>query len=186
MLMTRSQAPDVDALRAPGDPPSCMILCKAWHLIYLCERMRADEIEQYVALSGHDRYDPEAAMREFLNLPGHKFTVVEARSGLPAAAGGYHEVFPGVWQSWMVGTQQGWDTSWRSLTKATRWVMDYLFDHGARRLQTNALASRTKAIEWYTHRHGLQMRPCGVWEGYGRNGEAVAHFERLHPNTGEL
>ena len=60
--------------------------------------------------------------------------------------------------------------------------MDHLFDKCmARRLQTSALASRTEAIDWYTHKHGLKMEPCGVWDNYGRNGEAVAHFQRLAP-----
>ena len=98
---------------------------------------------------------------------------------MPAAAGGYHMTFEGVWQSWMVGTEDGWKNHWRSITKGCRWLADALFDQGARRLQTSALASRTEAIRWYIK--GLKMKPCGVWEGYGRHGEAVAHFERLHP-----
>ena len=37
---------------------------------------RADEIAQYIVLSGHKEYDPEFAAREFMNLPGPKLTVV--------------------------------------------------------------------------------------------------------------
>jgi hypothetical protein len=88
-------------------------------------------------------------------------------------------VFPGVWQSWMVGTQAGWDNHWRSITKGCRWLADQLFDQGARRLQTSALASRTWAIDWYVK--SLKMTPCGVWKRYGIHGEDVAMFERLHP-----
>lgn len=164
------------------NPPGNMIACKNSHLIYICERMREDEIAQYIVLSGHREYDPEFAAREFMNLPGHKFTII-GPDGYPAASGGYHEVFPGVWQSWMAGTQQGWDTNWRSLTKGCRWLMDCLFDHGARRLQTTALASRTKAIQWYID--GLKMRQSGVMTAFGINGEDVAMFERIHPNLGE-
>lgn len=162
--------------------PGSMIGCTHKHIIYICDRMREDEIAQYIVLSGHTKYDPEQAALEFMSLSGPKLTIV-GPDGYPAASGGYHEVFPGVWQSWMCGTQQGWETSWRSLTKGTRWLMDSLFDRGARRLQTTALASRTKAIKWYID--GLKMEPCGTMKAFGINGEDVAMFQRIHPNLGE-
>ena len=55
--------------------------------------------------------------------------------------------------------------------------MQGLFDAGARRLQTGALASRTKAHEWYVR--GLKMKPEGVCEGFGLGGEDMATFVRL-------
>lgn len=161
--------------------PSCAVKLDLLHLHYICHRMREDEIHQYKVLMGVDEYNPDLVACYFHGLPGPRLTVL-GPDGYPAASGGYHEVFPGVWQSWMCGTQAGWDSSWRSLTKATRWLMDHLFDKlMARRLQTSALATRVKAIEWYTHPHGLQMTYEGTWHGYGRNGEAVSHFARLMP-----
>jgi hypothetical protein len=164
-------------------PPSNIVRCKSAHLHYLCARAREDERIQYAALSGHDEYDPDRAWYEFTGLmqQGPHFTALDDEN-MPAAAGGYHCVFPGVWQSWMVGTQSGWDQQWRSITKGCRWLADALFDQGARRLQTSALASRTHAIEWYLK--GLKMTPCGVWSGYGKNGEDVANFQRIHPDIG--
>ena len=162
-------------------PPSNIVRCKNVHIQYLCERMRADEIEQYLALTGHAEYDPEFAAYQFMGLPGHKFTALDS-DNMPAAAGGYHEIFPGVWNSWMCGTQAGWDQQWRSITKGCRWLMECIFDGGARRLQTSALAKRTQAIDWYVH--GLKMKPCGVHSAYGINGEDVANFERIHPDIG--
>jgi hypothetical protein len=161
-------------------PPANIIRCKLIHLHYLCARARDDERHQFAVLSDHEVYDPELAWAEFaaLTLRGPHFTALDD-DNMPAAAGGYHLVRDGVWQSWMVGTDEGWDRHWRSITKGCRWLMDGLFDGGARRLQTSALASRGEAIHWYIE--GLKMTPCGVWAGYGRNGEAVAHFERLHP-----
>jgi len=159
--------------------PSNVVQCRLVHLHYICQRMRDDEINQYLVLTARDIYDPDRAAVEFFGLTGLKLTVVDVQ-GLPVAAGGYHETFPGVWQSWMTGTNDGWEKNWRSITKATRWLMDHLIDKCmARRLQTNALASRTKAIEWYTRSLGL--KPEGFQRGYGRNGEDVAMFARLAP-----
>lgn len=163
-------------MRAPSRPPSNVIACRDRHLSYLCEHMRKDEIEQYLALTGAKEYDYETAARGFSNMGGMKFTVL-GDDNLPAAAGGYEEVSPGVWQSWMVGTQAGWDAQWRSLTKATRWLMAGLFDLGARRLQTNCLSSRTRAIDWYERSLGLQRE--GTWRQFGSDGQDVACFARV-------
>lgn len=164
------------AMIAPSRPPSNVVPCRNAHLQYLCERMRPDEIEQYVALTGAREYDAEVAARGFMNISGLKFTVLGADC-LPVAAGGYEEVSPGVWNSWMVGSMDGWGTSWRSMTKAARWLMDGLFEMGARRLQTQALASRVQAIDWYERSLGLVRE--GTLRKLGRNGEDVACFARV-------
>lgn len=158
------------------NPPSNLILCRNAHLQYLCERMRPDEVEQYLALTAAETYDPDTAARGFMNMPGFKFTLLDSE-GLPAAAGGYEEILPGIWQSWMVGTCEGWAGNWRAMTKACRWAMDGLFEQGARRLQTSALASRTKAIEWYERGLGLERE--GTWRRFGAHGEDVAIFSRI-------
>lgn len=157
-------------------PPSNLVPCKLVHLLYLCERMRPDEIEQYLALTMGKEYHPDTAAIGFANTPGIKFTLL-GPDGYPAASGGYEEVLPGVWQSWMVGSTEGWETSWRGLTKATRWLMDGLFELGARRLQTSALASRTRALEWYER--GLLMQREGTLRNFGANGEDVAMYARV-------
>lgn len=157
-------------------PPSNIIPCRNVHIQYLCDRMRQDEREQYCILSCEDEYNADRAAAYFMTLPGHKFTAL-GNDGLPAAAGGYQEIYPGVWQSWMVGTEEGWKEQWRSITKGCRWLADFLFAHGARRLQTNCLAHRSQAIAWYTN--GLKMRPEGLKKRYGRNGEDLAEFARV-------
>ena len=163
-------------------PPENLIACKPSHLLYLCDRMRDDEIEQHRAIVGGGEFNPDAAAIGLMAIPGAiKFTLVDDDS-LPLAAGGWHEVFPGVWQSWMVGTQPAWEKHWRSITKGCRWVMDGLFQQaGARRLQTNALASRTQAIEWYER--SLGMKREGTWRGFGINGEDVALFSRVRGDS---
>ncbi len=55
-----------------------------------------------------------------------------------------------------------------------------MFDHGARRLQTTALADRAMACKWYER--GLKMQREGVSRGYGPHGEDVVTYARLHPN----
>src|SRR5262249_33098205 len=120
-------------------PPSCVVPFRNVHALYLCERAREDEIEQYLAITGAKEWNSEVAAAGFIGMPGMRFTLLGA-DNMPACAGGYHEVSPGVWQSWMVGSCDGWEHSWRSITKASRWLMDGLFEMGARRLQTNCLA----------------------------------------------
>ena len=161
----------------PSHPPSNVLVCRDRHLSYLCEYMRPDEIHQYLALTGAKTYDYEVAARGFMNLGGMKFVVMMDDGFTPAAAGGYSETLPGVWDSWMVGSTEGWAQQWRAITKTTLWLMDGLFELGARRLQTNALAERTAAIEWYERSLGLQRE--GTWRAMGRDGQDVACFSRI-------
>lgn len=164
------------AMIAPSKPPSNVVPCRNAHLQYLCERMRPDEIEQYLALTFAKAYDADVAAAGLIAITGLKFTVLGS-DGLPVAAGGYSEVQPGVWESWMVGSMDGWATHWRSMTKAARWLMDGLFEMGARRLQTHALASRTRAIDWYERSLGLVHE--GTARQAGMNGQDVTCHARV-------
>lgn len=149
-------------------------------LMILVGEARPDEIEQYEAILGV-AWDRDTIAVDHYQRHGVKFVLVDD-GGDPVCAGGWDIVGPDVWQSWMVGTMSHWDRHWRAITKASRLVMSGLFDQGARRLQTNALASRTAACHWYER--GLLMRPEGVMRGYGVNGEDVAMFARLRPASG--
>ncbi len=157
-------------------PPANMIECKNWHISYLCERLREDEREQFVALFVVDAFDAERVAAHLIGLTGPRFAVIGA-DGMPVAAGGFHSVQPGVWESWMVGSAEGWSTHWRSMTKASRWLMRALFESGARRLQTHALSSRTLAGEWYVRCLDLKLE--GVLRHYGRSGEDLSCFGRV-------
>lgn len=143
-------------------------------LLRLCSMAREDEIEQYEALIGKWNYE-EAAMG-FYGRSGIKFVLIDD-SDNPVCAGGWEEVIPGVWQSWMVGTDYYWKKHWRSITKHSRKVMDELLNAGARRLQTGALASRSKACSWYIR--GLKMKPEGICRNFGFGGEDMATFARI-------
>lgn len=145
-------------------------------LLYLCKRMRADEIEQYLAITHAPSYDFRVAAVGMMNIPGVKFSLLGV-DDLPVVAGGYEEVAPGVWQSWMVGTEDGWAKHWRSITKETRRLMDELLEAGAVRLQTTALASRTLAHRWYTK--GLGMQYEGTLRRMASGGRDVSMFARV-------
>jgi hypothetical protein len=154
-------------------PPSNVVHCQPEHVMYLAAHMRPDEIEQWLAFTGKPEYRP----REFAAFCYHKkgpcYTVLD-NNGLPAAAGGYFYIAPGVWQSWMAGTMHGWATHWRSITKAVRWLMESMFKIGAKRLETYVLSNRTRAIEWYTRALGMACdRPL---PGYANGLDAGLYF----------
>lgn len=144
-------------------------------LLTLTAQARPDEIEQYEALVARE-WNVDDVANDHYNRIGVKFCLT-TDDGTPVAAGGWDPIIDGVWQSWMVGTMDQWGRHWRSITKASRRVMDRLEESGARRLQTNALASRAAACQWYVK--GLKMQPEGVMRGFGMNGEDVAMFARV-------
>ena len=168
------------ASRASARMPANVVPCRPVHLMALAEAMRRSEQAQLLAVMGRPVYDPDTAIHWLVDTwaqsAPYAFTVVST-DGMPAAAGGFHPVVEGVWQAWMVGTEAGWGEQWRAMTKATRWLMDLLLATRAHRLQTCALSSRVKAIEWFER--SLGMQPEGVWRGYGINGEGIAHFSKL-------
>jgi len=146
-----------------------------YDLLALCGNARADEIMQYEALVGP--WSACDAAVGFYTRTGLKFAGVNG-DGVAICAGGWDEIIPGVWQSWMVGTDEYWRAYWRSITKYSRRIMDELLYSGtARRLQTGALAARTAACEWYVR--GLNMVPEGVCKNYGLGGEDMATFARV-------
>ena len=162
-------------------PPRSVVAPKLEALLYLCQRARPDEVEQYEALT-FGEYDPEAAATAFWRA-GKWALAVAHPDGRPAAAGGYEEVAPGVWQSWMVGTPDGWREMWVDIHRATRYLTEALVDSGlARRLQTNVLAKRSEARAWY-ERLGLIYE--GTMVGFAAGGEDVAFYGRKIPGASE-
>lgn len=150
-------------------------------LLTLCAEARDDEIHQQVALTGLP-WDIDAVAVAHYRRPGIKFTLARA-DDRAVCAGGWDEIAPGVWESWMVGTQAGWAAHWRAITKGSRQIMRQLFECGARRLQVPCLLSRAAACRW--HERGLLMERESVMRGYGADGEDVAMFVRLRPGFGE-
>jgi hypothetical protein len=152
--------------------PANACTCSLMVLEYLCKRMRADEVEQYEALTGKV-FDPDAAAVELFRSGQIRYALHDGK-GTPIIAGGYDPLIPGVWQSWMVGTEDGWAKHWRDIHRATSWMIQQMMDNGARRLQTMALAKRTAACAWYEK---LGMRFAGIDAEFATTGEDVARFE---------
>lgn len=153
-----------------------MILAKPTmlDLLQLASRARPDEIVQWEALTD-TAWDIDEVANCHFNRRGVKYVLLDGDR--PVVAGGYELVGPQVWQSWMIGTMADWGAHWFAITRHTKRFMDDLLTSGARRLQTNALASRTEAHHWYTK--GLGMQSEGVMRNYGANGEDVAMFSRI-------
>jgi hypothetical protein len=146
----------------------------------LCRRMRSDEIAQLRAFYDVDKadgqFDADAVALMLLNKQSPRYAVLQD-DGDPAVCFGLEMVAEGVWQPWMVGSQEGWERNWRSITKACRWVLHSLFSAGGRRLEMSAIESRVQTHEWY--QRALKMSPEGVKRKFGRNGENVHLFAVL-------
>lgn len=143
----------------------------------MCRDLRPDDIAHYMAYSFMEEWDFEAAASDFWRRPGMKFCY-QSTDGRPLAVLGLTPVTPGCFDMWMCSPLSTWETSGQGLTRALRWLAEYVFaECGVRRLQVETLQSRTGACEWYER--GLKMRPEGVKPSFGRNGESVACFSRL-------
>lgn len=132
---------------------------------WLARRMRPDEIAQHMAANGDAAYDANTAALRFINTPGPVWVFL-AEDGLPVAAGGFCPLRPGVYEAWLVGTLERWDTHWRPMTRLFRRMChEFLGRADVHRLQITALASRTAAHTWYErglgfHRDGLLPAFC--------------------------
>lgn len=144
-------------------------------ILRMTHNAREEEIEQHEALYGP--WNAEAVAADLFTKVGHKFVLL-TDAGEPVVVGGWDPLIDGVWQSWMVGTAEGWEQHWRSITKFSHKVMRTMFQScGARRLQTNGLAKRVLACKWYAE--GLGMTHEGTMRGFGLNGEDLAFYSRV-------
>ena len=139
----------------------------------MCAGARADEIEQYEAVSGKE-YRTEDMAQFFIASPGERFAIMVGDECI--AAGGFHPVSVGVGATWMITTDASW-RHWRIITRESKRVMRQALRHGYHRLETQALTTRTDACRWYEK--GLGMKPDGVREGFCPGGQSMARFAML-------
>jgi len=164
-------------LTDPRQPPTNVVIARNWHFQYLAEHMRPDEIEHWMAVTGASTYDPDACAAAMIQSPGMKVAIVDGQ-GVPMIAGGYHETVPGVFEGWAVGSMEGWDSQWRSITKTARWLVGNAFAHlGARRVFITTLASRTCATDWYRRALGMQYE--GTARKQGAQGQDMVTYSRV-------
>jgi hypothetical protein len=153
--------------------PSGVIEFRDLHAYVVCFEMRVNEQAQNLAFNGLVEYDHEIAARAIISRAGPKYTLCD-ESGKPVLIGGFNSTSEGCWQSWQTGTDEAWSKHWRSATKASRWLLDELFQHGARRVSDTPLMSRTQAIEWIRRSMGFRLE--GIMRQFGANGEDVGLF----------
>lgn len=155
-----------------------MVRAAVEDVAYVSRRMRADEVQQWLALTGLPEYDPDVAARSIIATMGELAFAIVDGDGRAIVVGGFDEIRPQVWQTWMVGSDEGWAQYWRSITKITRGAMGDLLASGrAHRLQTHALASRTAAQEWY--RRGLGMTYEGTHRRHFADGSDAVCYARI-------
>jgi hypothetical protein len=138
----------------------------------VCWAMRDNEREQNAAYHGGE-YDHELAAREIIAKGGVRYTLADA-SDCAVLIGGFTPAGDGRWNSWQAGTCAAWEKHWRAATKASRWLMDEIFQNGARRIVDTPLMCRTAAIEWITRSMGFKLE--GVMRQFGANGEDVGLY----------
>ena len=144
-------------------------------MIRICRQARSEEIEQYEAVSGSE-WDYEYVATMLFAKRGMKFAFCD--DNLAFSVAGWEPVIEGVWESWMIGTTEDWKKYWRSITKLSRKTVELMFsDPKTRRLQITALASRTKACEWFLR--GLRFEFESTIKNFGVNGEDLSVYVKF-------
>jgi hypothetical protein len=142
----------------------------------LCSVAREDEREQYMEMTGVP-WNVDDVANDLFGRDGVKFCVLDDALE-PVIVFGADLTIPGVWQTWMLTSDNAWKNHWKAITRHSRKVMKFMFDEvGARRIQTLALVSRTEACKWYVK--GLRMTQESIAKGYGVTGQDFACFVRL-------
>ncbi len=143
-------------------------------LAFICSQLSESERDQFEAL-GFGDFDPEALASMLYAKPGPKLLLKV--DGVPVACGGYDSVSPGVMQSWMVGTEQGWARYGRAITRETRRFMRRLLSvEGIHRLQTMCLADRSEARRWY---EAIGLKHEATLRRFARDGRDCVLYARL-------
>ena len=139
---------------------------------YVAKRMRVDEIEQFLAKTNLKTYDSDTCARVAASITGPAYVYVD-RSGYPVLIGGFEPLRHGVYEAWMMGTDEAWKKYWRSFTKIAKRMMADMFSDDAHRIQTAALTTRPLSHFWYER---LGMKNEGVQKRYCANGQDAVMF----------
>lgn len=144
-------------------------------LLHLCLHLRGDNVDEYLAKTFNDRFDPDTAALEFANLDGPKFVLRDA-AGVPVCAAGLTSVSPGVMECWMLCTD-AWADHWIAITRHTRTIMNVALETGGiHRIQHKCLASRKQAAKWYA---SIGLKAEGIARALGKHGQDMAVFARV-------
>jgi hypothetical protein len=147
-------------------------------IYHIALRMRDDEQAQYLAWAQVEQYDPDEATRMVLSMMGEVNFALLDENGEAYCVGGFTESRPKVWQSWMMGTDDGWKNHWREITKASRRIMDTLLaSDRCHRIHDYSLVTRTAAHRWYVK--GLGMKFSHNEQKWFSDGQDAACYIRV-------
>ena len=144
---------------------------------YLARRMRSDEVQQFLALSGLTEYDADIAARAIASIPGPTYAVLEGDR--PVLLGGFDPLRRGVYEAWLVGTDEAWAKHGHAFTRICRRAIAQILHSDGHRVQVCALSSRTAAHDWY--QRGLGMKFEGVQKRFVANGDDIHLFAKVRP-----
>lgn len=142
--------------------------------VHLSKRMRADELDQFMAMSDMGEFRSDACARALANTAGPQWVALDP-DNRPVLLGGFQPLRPGVYEGWQISTDEAWARWWRSFTKISVRLMDDMFAGGAHRIQTCALHNRTITHAWYER---IGMRREGVLTRYCADGQDAIMFAR--------
>lgn len=163
----------------PSKPPSRLMQPRNWQLQYLADNMREDEKTAWCALTGATQYNADTAAEALITTTGIRFVLMGDK--WPVVAGGFEKERGNAWAGWMVGTDEGWRTDWRGITRAARWLMGQMFAQGATRLSITTTQARVGACDWYAKALGMQCD--AVLRHAGANGETLVVYSRIQANS---
>lgn len=163
-----------------GMPPKLLTLVKPMlaDFLYVCHQLPDAQRRQFEILNGVDAYDPERSALDLASRIGPKWAVVK-QDGQPVAVGGLNMVIPGVWQDFLISTEECWQQYAKSVTRFVDDIAAQLLVSGeARRIQAVTLATNTQIRGWYEL---IGMNYEGTLRAYGAHGEDAVMYAR----TGE-
>lgn len=154
-------------IRFPEVPPQRMVMSSSPRYMAaledICNNMRREEQLQHLAFMAAVEgeplpdYNARAAFLAFAQQQGVAAYYLDDEMR-PAATGGFvHSEQPGVWNTWMAGTDAGWANCWMDITRGTRFLIRQLMEGGARRIETSVLDSRAAAQRWFVDFLGMQF-----------------------------
>jgi len=142
---------------------------------YIAKRMRLEEREQFLAVSGLREYDPDIAARALSMVQGPVFALVDEK-GIPVLLGGFEPKRRGVYEAWLAGTTEGWDRHWRRFTRECARQVEAMLTLHAHRIEVYALENMTRVHAWYEH---IGFVREATLNGYCADGRSIVLYARI-------
>jgi hypothetical protein len=143
--------------------------------LWICTHLPEVQRRQYEALTDCAKFDVERVAMSFALRAGPQWALVK-QDGTPIAVGGYDMIRNGVWQDFLLTTDEAWTHHAIAVTRACRKIMATMLDGHAHRLQAILLADRADVRKWYRL---LDLKFDGDLPGFGAHGEDAVIYSRI-------